>query len=166
MSDSKRCCTCTEIKPIYDFNRNKSNHDGVSNQCRECANEAWRKSTGYTGERYKGLVYCIPHPVYPEWFKIGASNNMKNRLNALNAATPFRDYTCIYQIESNDRIITESKIHDRLVKLGVEKRYEWFYTTLETIKQVMDEVKNEEASIRHRDEHSPQYDMVLSHSGC
>ena len=166
MSDIKQCSTCMEVKPIYYFNRNKSKPDGLSVQCRECANEAWRKSTGYTGERYKGSVYCIPHPVYPEWFKIGASNNIKNRLNTLNAATPFRDYKSIYEIESDDRIITEAKIHDRLLELGVEKRYEWFYTTLETIKEVMDEVKNEEASIGHRDEHSPQYDMVLSNSGC
>ena len=166
MSDIKQGSTCMEVKPIYDFNRNKRNPDGLSVQCRECANEAWRKSTGYTGERYKGSVYCIPHPVYPEWFKIGASNNIKNRLNTLNAATPFRDYKSIYEIESDDRIITEAKIHDRLLELGVEKRYEWFYTTLETIKEVMDEVKNEEASIGHRDEHSPQYDMVLSNSGC
>jgi hypothetical protein len=39
----KRCQRCHETKDIREFNRNKSQRDGLSGYCRECSKEASRK---------------------------------------------------------------------------------------------------------------------------
>jgi len=42
---TKLCRTCDEIKPLSEFNKNRSKHDGHASQCRNCtrlAGAAWR----------------------------------------------------------------------------------------------------------------------------
>lgn len=164
--DMKKCSRCKELKPVSDFNLNRTKADGYGSECRECANQYWYESTGYESDRYYGFVYAIKHPVHSEWIKVGRTGNPESRVRNLNLATPFRDYQIDYTEEFKNRQWAEGLVHDKLVELGIEKRYEWFYTDLETIKKVMDEVKHEEASIGHRDEQHTQYDLVLSDSGC
>lgn len=164
--DMKKCSRCKEVKPVSEFNLNRSKKDGYGNQCRECANLYWQESTGYECDRFYGFVYAIQHPVHIEWIKVGRTGNLWNRLRTMNLGSPFRDYSIDHAVEFNDRQWAEGLVHDKLIELGVAKRHEWFYTDLETIKKVMDEVKNEEASIGHRDEQHAQYDLVLSDSGC
>lgn len=36
LPDTKKCCTCQEVKPLDSFHRNASQKDGKAIQCKEC----------------------------------------------------------------------------------------------------------------------------------
>ena len=47
---NKRCSRCTEVKPLSEFNKNKTQKDGYENQCRVC------RKLGYQENRDKKLT--------------------------------------------------------------------------------------------------------------
>lgn len=38
----KKCCTCQNLKPLSDFNRNRAKTDGLQNFCRECSHKRFQ----------------------------------------------------------------------------------------------------------------------------
>lgn len=40
---TKRCSTCKEIKPVSEFNKNRSAKDGLQKQCKDCHRECVRR---------------------------------------------------------------------------------------------------------------------------
>ena len=43
MLDGKKCGCCQIWKPFHDFYKNRSQPDGLGNQCKECANASIKK---------------------------------------------------------------------------------------------------------------------------
>ncbi len=53
---TKLCRTCDETKPLPEFNKNRSKHDGYASQCRDCtrsAGSAWRNANR---EQYRTAI--------------------------------------------------------------------------------------------------------------
>jgi hypothetical protein len=50
---SKRCGTCQIIKPIEEFNKNKSNKDGYQTRCRECEKTHYQKNVENVSATHK-----------------------------------------------------------------------------------------------------------------
>lgn len=43
LEPAKRCCTCKLVKPLSDYHRNASAHDGRQSQCKPCKIEQAQK---------------------------------------------------------------------------------------------------------------------------
>lgn len=113
-------------------------------------------------ERTKfGQVYIISNPAWPNWHKIGKAVYSEDRLNNYQTSSPYRDYVLEYRCIFNDRHIAEKEVQNRLKRLNIEFLGEWFNTELETIKKVIDDVKQEETSPRYRNEYQPQFNLDL-----
>ena len=59
----KKCCSCKKSKPKTEFNKNKTNKDGIQTKCRECSKRMYREHkerhpTYYTdkNKRYRKKV--------------------------------------------------------------------------------------------------------------
>lgn len=115
-----------------------------------------------------GEVYIIRNPAFCDWFKVGKAVNSEDRLNSYQTSSPFRDYVLEYCEYFYNRHAAEAAIHAMLEKHKYchERRGEWFRASILTIKEVMNEYRNQEASVGHRDESCPQHDLDLCNAGC
>jgi hypothetical protein len=84
-----------------------------------------------------------------------------DRLNGYQTSSPYRDYNLAYREIFEDRHAAEKAIHNTLKRMNIDFQGEWFYTDLETIKQVVTDVKSQETSFGYRDKHEPQLDLGL-----
>ena len=94
----------------------------------------------------EGEIYAIKNTAWINWDKIGKAVNAKDRLNAYQTGSPFRNYELITSYEVDDRHVAERKIHKLLVKHNYNKKGEWFYIEdLDELKAIFDkqEKKNE-----------------------
>lgn len=53
---TKRCSHCHQVKPVSEFNKNRSTKDGLHHQCKECQCEFDRKWRGANPERAREVV--------------------------------------------------------------------------------------------------------------
>lgn len=75
----------------------------------------------------EGEIYAITNTAWINWYKIGKAVNAKDRLNAYQTGSPFRNYELITSFKVDDRHVAERKIHKLLVKHNYSKKGEWFY---------------------------------------
>jgi hypothetical protein len=143
--------------PLYKPGRYKSLDDAWSHQEIERTKE--------------GEVYIVYNTAFPHWFKVGKAVSSEDRLNGYQTASPFRDYVLEYYEHFENRHQAESAIHRLLEKHPecMERRGEWFKTFIPTIKEVMNDYRQQSAEaddIGHRDKQSTQYDLVGSNARC
>ncbi len=120
-------------------------------------------------ERSKeGEVYIIRNNAWPLWFKVGKAVNSEDRLNGYQTSSPFRDYVLEYCEHFDNRHQAEAEIHRLLEKHAecMERKGEWFKTFIPTIKEVMNEYRNQTTHPRYRNESCPQHDLDLRIAGC
>ena len=94
----------------------------------------------------EGEIYAITNTAWVNWYKIGKAVNAKDRLNAYQTGSPFRNYELITAFKVNNRHVAERKIHKLLVKHKYNRKGEWFYIEeLDELKAIFDkqEKKNE-----------------------
>lgn len=85
----------------------------------------------------EGEIYAITNTAWINWYKIGKAVNAKDRLNAYQTGSPFRNYELITAFKVDDRHVAERKIHKLLVKHNYNKKGEWFYIEeLEELKEI------------------------------
>lgn len=140
--------------PLYKPGRFKSLDDAWSHQEIERTNE--------------GEVYIIRNPAFCNWLKVGKAVNSEDRLNGYQTSSPFRDYVLEYCEHFENRHQAEAAIHRMLEKHKDchERKGEWFKTYIPTIKEVMNEYRNQETGTGHRNEHATQHDLDLCNTGC
>lgn len=49
----KQCCSCKELKPIFDFNKKRSNKDGLERYCKVCHRLKNQKHYNENKSKYK-----------------------------------------------------------------------------------------------------------------
>lgn len=115
----------------------------------------------------EGEVYIIRNPAFTNWLKVGKAVNSEDRLNGYQTSSPHRDYVLEYCEHFDNRHEAEAEIHRMLEKHKDchERKGEWFRTYIPTIKEVMNEYRNQ-THPRYRDEQCPQHDLDLCHTGC
>jgi len=116
----------------------------------------------------EGDVYIIRNMVWENWYKVGKAVNAEDRLNGYQTSSPFRDYVLCYSEHFDDRHQAESEIHRLLEKHPKchDRKGEWFKTYVPVIQEVMNEYRNQTASVGYRDEQCPQHDLALCNTGC
>ena len=87
----------------------------------------------------EGQVYVMTNPNFPEWVKVGMAIDAKDRINAYQTSSPFRDYSLAASWDVTDRRSAESEAHAALQKL-YERRSEWFNCTTEQAKEIVEEI--------------------------
>ena len=115
-----------------------------------------------------GEVYIIRNPAFCNWLKVGKAVNSEDRLQGYQTSSPFRDYVLEYCEHFENRHQAEATIHRMLEKHPkcFDRKGEWFKTYIPTIKEVMNEYRNQETGTGHRDESCPQHDLDLCNTGC
>lgn len=73
-----------------------------------------------------GFVYLIVHPAFPGWVKIGSAVDPARRLGTYNTGDPLRRYRLLVSVATGHRRHAEWLAHERLRRLGYDKRGEWF----------------------------------------
>jgi len=115
-----------------------------------------------------GEVYIIRNPAFCNWLKVGKAVNSEDRLQGYQTSSPHRDYVLEYCEHFENRHHAEAAIHRMLEKHKDchERKGEWFKTYIPTIKEVMNEYRNQTTGTGHRDEHATQHDLDLRVAGC
>ena len=75
----------------------------------------------------EGEIYAITNTAWINWYKIGKAVNAKDRLNAYQTGSPFRNYELLMSYKADNRHVAERNIHKLLVKHKYNRRGEWFY---------------------------------------
>jgi len=94
----------------------------------------------------EGEIYAITNTAWINWYKIGKAVNAKDRLNAYQTGSPFRNYELITSYKVDDRHVAERKIHKLLVKHNYSKKGEWFYIEeVDELKEIFDKEEKKHA---------------------
>ena len=90
----------------------------------------------------EGEVYAITNTAWINWYKIGKAVNAKDRLNAYQTGSPFRNYELVMSYKTQDRHVAERRMHKLLVKNKYNKKGEWFY--IEDVEDLYEYFQKEE----------------------
>ena len=93
-------------------------------------------------QNVQGHVYIISNPAWKGWFKVGMAVDAKDRCSSYQTSSPFRDYKVCYSKYFEDRREAERLVHSALKENKIEHANEWFKTDLETIKNVIKNIKD------------------------
>ncbi len=74
----------------------------------------------------QGEVYVIVNDAWPEWVKVGKASIAEDRLNGYQTSSPFRDYSLIATLTTDDRHGKEKEMHKAFTHFAEERRGEWF----------------------------------------
>lgn len=74
----------------------------------------------------EGDVYVIVNSAWPEWVKVGKASIAEDRLNGYQTSSPFRDYSIIATVATDNRHIEEREMHKIFEHFADERRGEWF----------------------------------------
>tara|TARA_R100000734_G_scaffold18319_1_gene15132 strand:- start:697 stop:1278 length:582 start_codon:yes stop_codon:yes gene_type:complete len=86
--------------------------------------DAWsHKQINSTTE---GEVYIIVNDAWPEWVKVGKAVSSEDRCNGYQTSSPFRDYSVIATLATDNRHIKEKEMHRIFYHFADERRGEWF----------------------------------------
>ena len=103
----RTCIVCNEFKPKKEFY-------GTQKTCKECTKQKRPPIEGY--------IYIITNPAWPNYVKIGRSNNPSNRLNTYQTGSPLRDYSIYYSRFVKDL----AKIESYFAKVYGTDTNEWY----------------------------------------
>jgi len=85
-----------------------------------------------------GVVYAIENPAFPGWIKVGRAFDFETRLRSYQTADPNRAYAEIHKRNFENRITAEKIVHEKLKRLGVAWKGEWFCIEKEIVIDVID----------------------------
>lgn len=89
-----------------------------------------------------GYVYAVCNPAWKGWYKVGMAVDAADRCSGYQTSSPFRDYKVSYSKYFEDRREAERLAHSALKENKIEHANEWFKTDLETIKNVIKNIKD------------------------
>ncbi len=93
----------------------------------------------------EGEVYVITNPAFPEWVKVGKAMDADDRCSGYQTSSPFRDYTVIARLPTENRHAKEVEMHSIFEHFADERRGEWFkIDNLTAIKLINYQLKEEE----------------------
>lgn len=73
-----------------------------------------------------GYLYIISNKAWPEYLKIGVTENLDKRLSTYQTASPFRDYVLEYSLHHPSYLIAEKKIKEVMKHFSSDIKNEWF----------------------------------------
>ena len=73
-----------------------------------------------------GEVYIIVNAAWPEWVKVGKAVIAKDRLNGYQTSSPFRDYSLVATLSTDNRHTKEREMHKVFTHFAQERKGEWF----------------------------------------
>jgi len=74
----------------------------------------------------EGEVYAIANSAWPEWVKIGRAKDADDRCKSYQTSSPFRDYSVIARISTEDRNALEREMHRTFEHFADDRNGEWF----------------------------------------
>lgn len=92
MEQTKRCSSCRNIKPLYDYHKNAGRFDGIHTTCKKCMSESYRRRRGYA-------IIQIPDLPDEEWqdvegytgfYKVSNLGRIKSILRKVKTAYGYR----------------------------------------------------------------------------
>lgn len=73
-----------------------------------------------------GYLYVISNKSFPNWVKIGITENLEKRLQQYQTASPFRDYVLEYSLYHPKYKIAEKRIKEAIKPFALEIKKEWY----------------------------------------
>lgn len=73
-----------------------------------------------------GEVYIIVNTAWPDWVKVGKAVIAKDRLNGYQTSSPFRDYSLVATLSTDNRHTKEREMHKVFTHFAQERKGEWF----------------------------------------
>jgi len=117
--------------PLYKAGRYKSFNDA-----------AFSSFTNYKRVN-KGEVYIIVNEAWPEWVKVGKAVSSLDRLASYQTSAPLRDYKLFCAVPVDNRHEFEVDCHAALKSAGLDFKNEWFKTTPQKAKEIMEKAYEE-----------------------
>jgi hypothetical protein len=74
----------------------------------------------------EGEVYAIVNPAFPDWIKVGKAVNADDRCNGYQTSSPFRDYSIIARLTTDNRHEKEAEMHRIFTHFSEDRKGEWF----------------------------------------
>jgi len=87
----------------------------------------------------EGFIYIISNSAFPNFYKIGVTNDIKSRLRTYQTSSPHRDYRIEYYIQHPDCYVAEQRIKEMMKHFALEIRNEWFRIDLNIAKTRLNE---------------------------
>lgn len=94
-----------------------------------------------------GYLYIIKNKAWPDWVKIGITENLNKRLNNYQTSSPFRDYELMYSIYHPNYRQAEKNIRETLKPFASMIKNEWFRVDLSMAKDRLEEQLEEYKTI-------------------
>ena len=76
-----------------------------------------------------GYVYVIVNEAWPEWVKVGCAKDADDRLSSYQTYSPFRDYSILARISTDNRHEKELAMHQIFEDNAEDRKGEWFKIT-------------------------------------
>lgn len=92
-----------------------------------------------------GFVYIISNPAFQNYFKIGITENINERLGVYQTSSPHRNYKVEYYIFHPKYKIAEKKIHEMMKYFAKQHKNEWFECDLKIAITRLDETLDDYA---------------------
>ena len=73
----------------------------------------------------EGYIYIISNINFPNYYKIGVTEDIKSRLRTYQTSSPLRNYRVEYYIHHPDCYEAERQIHENLKPFALSKKNEW-----------------------------------------
>lgn len=90
-----------------------------------------------------GYIYIIRNPAWPEFIKIGITDDLDKRLASYQTSSPFRDYTLLYSIYHPDYKAAEHQLKETMRPFAKMIKNEWFEVDFLVAKVRLDEILEE-----------------------
>lgn len=94
-----------------------------------------------------GYLYIIKNKAWPDWVKIGITENLDRRLRNYQTSSPLRDYELMYSIYHPNYRRAEKNIRDTLKPFATDIKNEWFRVDLTMAKDRLEEQLEEYKNI-------------------
>jgi len=93
----------------------------------------------YTASFKEGFVYVLTHPKFPNYFKIGSTIDIHDRLSSYNVGCPLREYKILLYYPSQNRLEDERKLHNYFNFHS--QSGEWFFKEPLTRRWIKEEIE-------------------------
>lgn len=70
-----------------------------------------------------GYVYAIESAAFPGFIKIGRTNNVKRRIEAINFSLPINQYELVASFSTHNSVLDEKLTHDHFKNFRFEREY-------------------------------------------
>jgi len=84
------------------------------------------------------IVYILTNECMPDIVKIGITDNLERRIKELDTTSTPLPFECFYAVEVQDASVIEKKLHQGLDECRVRRNREYFYTSPERAKSLLE----------------------------